>query len=281
MTPQQKDKEERTTSPIAPTDMIHMSYEGNFLLECDSIVVDVVRRTTDTNDNHTDNVVLVDLVLDRTTMHPQGGGQPSDVGIISTEGSAMNVTKVTIDRESGIFTHSGVVTSGNNILVEVGQGVHVAVNSTTRTILSECHTAGHVVDSAMARCNKILPAIKAYHFLDGPYVEYRGNIPLEERDGLVKDLQKAFLELVEEDIATKIQSMSRRDAEYICNRDSVDLSEFSEQDEIRIVTVAGWSCPCGGTHVRSTSDLKERKWNVSGIKSKKGVVRVKYGQNVQ
>jgi Ser-tRNA(Ala) deacylase AlaX len=133
----------------------------------------------------------------------------------------------------------------------------------------------------MARCNKILPAIKAYHFLDGPYVEYRGNIPLEERDGLVQDLQKAFLELVEEDIATKIQSMSRRDAEYICNRDSVDLSEFSEQDEIRIVTVAGWSCPCGGTHVRSTSDLKERKWNVSGIKSKKGVVRVKYGQNVQ
>ena len=52
-------------------------------------------------------------------------------------------------------------------------------------------------------------------------------------------------------------------------------------DSIRIVTVAGWACPCGGTHVRSTKDLKQRQWGVVGIKSKKGVVRVKYAQNVQ
>jgi Ser-tRNA(Ala) deacylase AlaX len=46
---------------------------------------------------------------------------------------------------------------------------------------------------------------------------------------------------------------------------------------VRVVTVAGWNCPCGGTHVRSTGELKERGWCVKGLKCKKGVVRVRYG----
>ena len=53
--------------------------------------------------------------------------------------------------------------------------------------------------------------------------------------------------------------------------------EGSNDHHVRIVTVAGWSCPCGGTHVRSTGVLKERGWSILGIKSKKGVVRIKYG----
>jgi len=45
-----------------------------------------------------------------------------------------------------------------------------------------------------------------------------------------------------------------------------------------VVTVAGYPCPCGGTHCRSTRDLAERRWGIKGtIKSKKGVVRIRYG----
>jgi Ser-tRNA(Ala) deacylase AlaX len=257
---------------IRPTDMIHMSYEGNFQLECDAKVLSAIQRLTG-------ETVAIDVTLDRTTMHRQGGGQPSDAGVISSSDATVNVTKVTLDRDSGVVVHSGVLISGSGF--HVGQTVHVSVDADTRRILSESHTAGHVVDSAMARCHYILPAVKAYHFLDGPYVEYKGNVPVEGRDKLVRDLQAAFQELVEEDVPTKIESMTRSEAELVCNRDSVDLSEYSEKDEIRIVTVAGWACPCGGTHVRSTADLKERKWNVNGIKSKKGIVRIKYGQNVE
>ena len=263
---------EDPTISVPPTEMIHMSYEGNFQLDCDAKVLSASKKVSDGN-------VTVDITLDRTTMYPQGGGQPSDLGILSSPDTAMNVTKVTLDRESGIVTHSGVLTG--DVCFAIGQEVRVAVNANMRRLHSECHTAGHVVDAAMARCNRILPAIKAYHFLDGPYVEYRGSVPTDEQGRLVKDLQKAFGELVEEDILTEIHTMSRSEAEDVCNRDSVDFSEYSENAEIRIVKVGGWSCPCGGTHVRSTADLKERKWNVIGMKSKKGVVRVKYGQNVE
>jgi len=164
--------------------------------------------------------------------------------------------------------------------VETGVEVHVSVDGANRQILSECHTAGHVVDSAMARCDRILPPTKGYHFLDGPYVEYKGSIPPQERPELLERLQKAFQDLVGEDIPTKIEQLSRDEAENVCNRlqQNVDLSEYGEKD-VRIVTVAGWSCPCGGTHVESTAHLKQRKWGITGMKSKKGVVRIKYNQN--
>lgn len=42
----------------------------------------------------------------------------------------------------------------------------------------------------------------------------------------------------------------------------------------RIVTVAGLACPCGGTHVGSTRDLKGVR--VTKLKAKKGTLRVSY-----
>lgn len=42
----------------------------------------------------------------------------------------------------------------------------------------------------------------------------------------------------------------------------------------RIVTIAGLACPCGGTHVGSTGDLKGVQ--VTKLKAKKGTLRVSY-----
>lgn len=279
------------TDYFAPTELIHLTYEGNFQLECNATVLCCRVIDDDT----------VQVQLDRTTLHPQGGGQPTDIGMINAgEEKSVSVSKVTLDRETGVVTHEG-----KGKCFQVGDTVMVLVDADHRRILSECHTSGHVVDSAMARCGKILPPNKGCvycveshdmkdgnieltfssldfpdHFLDGPYVEYKGDIPAEEREGLLTQLQRAFADLVEEDIATKIETLSREEAELVCNRvqQNFDLSEFSKGDApLRIVTVAGWPCPCGGTHVRSTAELKKRGWGITGMKCKKGVVRVKYG----
>jgi Ser-tRNA(Ala) deacylase AlaX len=101
------------------------------------------------------------------------------------------------------------------------------------------------------------------------------------RPALLEKLQAAFQELVQDDIDTTIEVLSKENAEEVCNRvaeNYFNLSEFGD-DTIRIVTVAGWPCPCGGTHVKSTGGLKDRKWGITGLKCKKGVVRVKYAPN--
>ncbi len=150
------------------TELIHLTYDGNFCLECESTIIKMAGADADDPNN-------VAVQLDRTSMHPQGGGQPTDIGIISstTEGGAkLKVEKVTIDRETGVVTHAGTLISGHSssdeepvaaATFEVGSRVQVSVDADTRRLLSECHTAGHVVDSAMARCGQNLPPTKGYH----------------------------------------------------------------------------------------------------------------------
>eukprot|EP00565_Helicotheca_tamesis_P005298 CAMPEP_0185732294 /NCGR_PEP_ID=MMETSP1171-20130828/15671_1 /TAXON_ID=374046 /ORGANISM="Helicotheca tamensis, Strain CCMP826" /LENGTH=231 /DNA_ID=CAMNT_0028401741 /DNA_START=138 /DNA_END=833 /DNA_ORIENTATION=- len=228
-------------------------------------------------------------------MHPQGGGQPTDIGTISLlsadndeEDICVNVIRVDIDRSSGLVSHKGKLSFSNDdkkgdpnsqpLPFEAGSEVKVIVNEENRRLISECHTAGHVVDSAMARCGRVMPPTKGFHFLAGPYVEYKGSIPPNERDEAIASLKKAFQDILEEDIETKIETLPHDEADKVCNRvaHNFNMDDFGAGD-IRVVTAANWPSPCGGTHVKSTADLKGRGWTVTGIKSKKGAVRVKYG----
>lgn len=98
------------------------------------------------------------------------------------------------------MTHHGAVitpspspTLSTDNLISSGTSVQVKVDSDNRQILSECHTAGHVIDAAMDRCGFHLPPTKGYHFLDGPYVEYKGKLSADKsKEDIVAELNEAF-----------------------------------------------------------------------------------------
>lgn len=110
------------------TELIHLTYDGNFQLETDAKVLlcrvindDKPSNGNSNDDNGTEKTIPVELQLDITTMHPQGGGQPTDIGTITAivEGGGSNdlmatISKVTIDRATGIVTHAGVISLPNN-----------------------------------------------------------------------------------------------------------------------------------------------------------------------
>jgi Ser-tRNA(Ala) deacylase AlaX len=293
-----------------PTEMIYMTYEGCWQMECTSTVLQVNQTRLNDADAEVDSTTpqeqqqqdksaaatTVDIILDRTVLHAQGGGQPTDTGriVIVSDNNDDNgdskevahhltVSKVTLDRSTGLAWHTCVfVPTTTTTLPNVGDVVRVLVDQDERRLLSECHTAGHVVDAAMARCDKVWKPTKGYHFLDGPYVEYEGMVAVTERDALLERLQTSFCQLVQEDISTAIDNVDLERADQMCNRfapDFFDVRAFADPltEHVRVVTVAHFSCPCGGTHVKSTSDLAARGWSITGIKSKKGVVRIKYG----
>ena len=285
---------------MSATELLHLSYNGNFQLETDAKVIlcnvispSVQEEPLPSEADDTTTTLRVELQLDKTSMHPQGGGQPTDLGVIESmidngDGAAYkaNIDKVTIDRATGIATHAGSIVVSNNTNTGVDElfppnsSVKVTVNPTNRQILSECHTAGHVVDAAMAKCQTLLPPTKGYHFLDGPYVEYKGSIDIKERDEFLSQLKVAFQELIHEDIETVIQTLPVDEADELCNRlaQNFNMKDYTSIDAtVRVVSVAGCYCPCGGTHVKSTGVLKERGWGVKGLRCKKGVVRVRYG----
>lgn len=49
--------------------------------------------------------------------------------------------------------------------------------------------------------------------LDGPFVEYKGNIPADERGPILEKLEVAFQELLEEDIDTEIMVLTQEEAQ--------------------------------------------------------------------
>ena len=181
---------------VMKTDMLYYSYEGNFLMECNAEIMQCVFINsqddggTSDNDNNSSNnndkykPTTVQLVLDRTVLHAQGGGQPTDRGIIQCGDTVINVTKVLLDRTTNVATHTGTInpphpcrhhddahdsTAMNpeaaGSTISVGDKVQVFVDKENRMILSECHTAGHVIDAAMAKCGMLprMETSKAYH----------------------------------------------------------------------------------------------------------------------
>ena len=192
------------------TELIHLTYDGNFQLDTNAKVL--LCRVIDENANGEDNgrtsakkTIPVELQIDVTTMHPQGGGQPTDTGTITVDSNddgasssySATINKVTIDRASGIVTHAGTIALSEDSTINsdyfpTNTAVKVCVDPTNRQVLSECHTAGHVVDAAMAKCDMLLPPTKGYHFLDGPYVEYKGSIDVKEREEFLGRLKVAY-----------------------------------------------------------------------------------------
>jgi Ser-tRNA(Ala) deacylase AlaX len=192
-------------------------------------------------------------MFDQSVFHPQGGGQPSDIGKItsSTTGAEISVEMVSFDPVSKVVNHRGKLcaafASTPAEAFRVGDQCDLVVNEEVRITNSECHTVGHMVDAAMLRCGYEFPPLKGYHFQDGPYVEYRGKVEPEKRDPLVEQLQEKFQELVSEDIITTISMMPVRDAEARLKQKqkNVDFSHLTDP-EVRIVGIAGYEGPCGG-----------------------------------
>ena len=70
-----------------------------------------------------------------------------------------------------------------------GSAVECHVDEAKRRLFARVHSAGHLLDIAMVRAgrNDLKPS-KGFHFSEGAYVEYIGNVDANARDALVATL---------------------------------------------------------------------------------------------
>jgi Ser-tRNA(Ala) deacylase AlaX len=169
----------------------------------------------------------------------------------------------------GRFLGEGEEVGGEECLLE-GRKASMHVSEAFRHECVRLHSAGHLIDVAMNRLGLLstMTATKGYHFSDGPYVEFKGSTDAVLAD-LPVQLNEILSELVRADIATVVKTMTRDDAGAMCG---CDTSMYPEH--VRVVTVGGLSCPCGGTHVKSTQDLGAV--TVTKVKKKKDIYKVSY-----
>lgn len=206
----------------------------------------------------------VELVFDETVFYPQGGGQPTDHGHVTTDSGSVDVDKVSFD--NGTVRHQGSI-EGN---IVAGSMAHQRIDAERRRMHARLHTAGHLVMAAVDRVAK-MPALKGYHFPDGPYVEFEGTIPEEERPAFLSKVQAEIDEMVADDseVASRFDSVDNLRASGVYMP-----AEIPAGKPTRVVITCDYISPCGGTHVKRLGELEGM--HVKGIKNKSGRTRVSY-----
>ena len=207
------------------------------------------------------------IILDTTIFYPQGGGQPFDTGTIISQNGKFIVKETRFN--DGIVFHTGEYESGT---FHENDKVELNVNTDRRMLHCRLHSAGHLIDLAMINSGYKLIPTKGYHFPDGPYVEYAGDIPIEQRNELCIRLEEEIKKLIAENTEVRDFIVSTvEELKKYCDH----IPDYLPKDKpIRVVSIANYHCPCGGTHVKKLSDLPQIK--VSKIKVKGGNVRVSY-----
>ena len=188
------------------------------------------------------------VLLDRTTMYGEGGGQAGDKGVISCAGGEFKVTNTTKTAE-GVFMHHGVVTSGT---VSVNDTVAVKVDKINRENTKRNHTSAHLLQAAL---RKVL----------GEHVEQAGQLvnadacrfDFSHFQALTADEINQVEALVNAEILEaydlQIAEMSIDEAKKLGA-----MALFGEKygDIVRVVKAGDFSTElCGGTHVENTGKI--------------------------
>ncbi|KAJ1958254.1 hypothetical protein GGI12_004781 [Dipsacomyces acuminosporus] len=169
------------------------------------------------------------VIVDETLFYPQGGGQPTDVGqITSSDGATFNVSHVLMFQDK--VYHQGAFASDGRFSVD--SKVELKVDQETRLRNARCHSGGHVIFSIIKSTGWDMMEKKGHHFADGAYVEFNGVMPeAEDKDAF----QKRVDDVVKND---------------------VPVSAYTLDDGLRYIRVGEFiENPCGGTHVKSTGEL--------------------------
>lgn len=230
-------------------------YLENFsLLESEAKVLDIL------------NEEKMGVILDETIFYPQGGGQPYDTGIIESSSDKFIVEEVRF--VDGIVKHIGKFESGS---FEKGDVVKLLINKERRELHSRLHSAGHVVDMAVTALKLNWIPGKGYHFPEGPYVEYAGNLGEIDREKLKTDLENSGNQFINEDVKTSLLFMEKEKMHEVC-RFVPDY--IPEGKPARVVMLGNFCVPCGGTHVSHLAEIGHLM--IRKIKQEKENIRVGY-----
>ncbi|KAH9906299.1 ThrRS/AlaRS common domain-containing protein [Xylariomycetidae sp. FL2044] len=219
------------------------------------------------------------VVTEQTIFHPQGGGQPSDIGVMTgADGATFDVSTVRMSAVAeGEVLHFGRFGNASSVF-NPGDTITQTIDSEKRNLYSRYHTAGHVLGSAVRHLLEKEVAnfdeLKASHFPDQAACEFQGLIEGKWKDAI----QGRLDEYIEKDMPVEIAFWDEEDfrangiARLIPDRKAMGMTD---DEKFRVVKIVGAEVyPCGGTHVDSTQLCG--KTNVKKISRAKGNSRVSY-----
>lgn len=216
-------------------DTVRLYYRDSYLKEFAARVLDVRPAQ-----GHTE------VILDRTAFHPEGGGQPSDLGLL------------------GGLPVVGVVERGGEVIHRV-QGpaldgeVAGQVDWERRFDFMQQHSGQHILSQAFERAIGV-PTVSFHLGLDSSTIDLAVTSLVAEQVDAVEKLANG---VVLENRPILVHLVEPSDLARFELRKATERTE-----KIRVVEVAEFDAiPCGGTHCRSTGEVglvKVVRWERRG-----------------
>ena len=193
----------------------------------------------------------VEIVLDRTPLYAESGGQIADVGSISGSGGTARAAVTDVQKiAKTLFVHRVNVESGE--FVE-GDTVSAAVDPGWRHGATQGHSGTHMVHAALRQV--LGPnAVQAGSLNRPGYLRFdfnwQGPLTEEQRS----EIEVVANEAVEADFAVNTFNTQLEQAKAM---GAMALFGEAYPDEVRVVEIGGpFSLElCGGTHVRNSAQI--------------------------
>jgi len=186
------------------------------------------------------------VVLDRTAFYPEGGGQPTDLGILEAGGKEYNVVKV-MKRGPQIFHYlDGDIPEGSE--------VHGVIDWDRRLGFMRLHSGEHLLTGLFESAGSGPKVFSSFNQLDFQ--------PSDLDEETIQSVRRRFDEIADIDIPIRI---------YYTDRDQLDVGDdarkqsFLEKmppdvERLRMVEIGEYALTfCMGTHVKSTGEIGRLK----------------------
>jgi len=185
------------------------------------------------------------LLLDRTIFHPEGGGQPSDRGVIKGEGFRIEIEKV--EGKDKIW-HEGKL---RGRVPEKGEEVELELDWEWRYENMRQHTGQHILSAILKRMyNSDTTGFQIFPDYNKIEINFDGELTWEHI--LAAELEAN--EVVWAGIPVEIKEYEELPEEISSALRKALPKKVSEK--IRIVKIGDVDLiPCGGTHVKSTREV--------------------------
>jgi len=190
-----------------------------------------------------------EVILDRTSLYAESGGQIADAGQILSDGLVLEVLDVQ-KPVRGLFSHQVRVVSGS---VLTSQEVGTSVYADWRLGACQAHSATHVMHAALRQV--LGPnALQSGSYNRPGYMRLDFAWGEGLSDATKSEIEEVSNRAIRSDLSVSAQLMTLSEA-----KDWGALALFGEtyDEQVRVVQVGGpWSRElCGGTHVSRTSQI--------------------------
>jgi misacylated tRNA(Ala) deacylase len=186
------------------------------------------------------------IQLDQTCFYPLSGGQPGDTGIIVANGKEYNVVATT---KKGPDVIHEVDQEG----IKQGDNITGLIDWTRRHYLMRSHTACHILCLVVHKeTGALITGNQIYE--DKCRIDF--NIEEFDRE-LIQSFEKKANDIISQGVDVVTKTLPKEEAFQI--PDVLKLKDVlpPSVENIRIVEIEDYDVQaCGGTHVRSTAEIK-------------------------